>query len=229
MTVPKKPASAYDPNDPNPPDPNEYRASSGIGPILAKSVQFMPAADWEWARENGILRENDVPFHEMNRMGHRKFTDEVQRNYLSLLEIIGNKTLVCRMIGVHPTTVLRAAKDDPDFDAAQREAVGMFKALAQATIVGQAIAGHKEIRKDKEGNITYERRVYETRLREMVLKWANPEFVETQKSEVAVTGGAVIVPAPVESVDSWEATVAKYTGKTIDTEGAAPGLPEPKE
>jgi hypothetical protein len=105
----------------------------------------------------------------------------------------------------------------------------MWRSNTENRIVNEALEGQLEEKWDKEGNLLSRRKVVHPRLLEIILKRVNKDYIETQKSEVAVTGGAVIVPAPVDSVDSWEATVAKYTGKTIDTAGGpVPGneLPE---
>lgn len=134
--------------------------------------------------------------------------------------------------GVTPQSVQECARTDPDFAAAQKLAWEIWRSDTEERIVTEALNGTFDRKWDKEGTLISERKVQHPRLLELILKRINKEYVETQKSEVAVSGGAVIVPAPVDSVDSWEATVAKFTGKSIDTDGGpVPGneLPEGKK
>jgi hypothetical protein len=204
-------------------------ASTGIGPIERKAKYFIHI--WDAKTEDESI---ETSFHEshpnsIQSMGRRKFTHERQAVYLNHLAQYGVQVKAALVAGVSPRTVHTCAKTDPDFAEAQRLAIEIHWADAEERIKTEAINGTFDRKWDKEGRLISERRVLETRLRELILKRANPEYVETAKSEVAVTGGAVIVPAPVDSVDSWEATVAKYTGKTIDTQGGpVPGneLPE---
>lgn len=210
--------------------PKKPQPSSGIGAIVYKN-QSISQADFEWARAQGILPSEGLTFDEysensLKQIGARKFTAERQAKYLDHLMRYGQNNIACAAAGIHPKTVWQHAKDDLQFASDRELAMQMYDAAVEATITGQALTGNVELKQDKDGNVIGFRRTFETRIRELMLKKANPAYQETQKSEVAVTGGAVIVPPPTD-VEDWQATVAKWTGKpTVETSGET--VPEPK-
>lgn len=197
-------------------------AGAGIGPVRYKSSK--PPLDLEEAKNRGLVPENALSFdpddeNSLANIGYRKFSPERQRTYLEALAQHGRHKLAAMCAGVSPVCVTNHAKADPEFAAQRENAFDLYHEMTAAVILAQAREGMKDIKYDKDGKITSIRTSYETQIRKMMITRADPTYTETQKSEVAVTGGAVIVPAPVDSVDSWEATVAKYTGKPIDTTG----------
>lgn len=197
-------------------------ASGGFGPV--KYTPVKAPLDLEEAKNRGLVPESGLNFDpddptSLATMGYRKFGPEQQRTYLEHLSKTGRHKLAAMLAGVTPDCVSRHVKANPEFAKLRENTLDLYHEMTSALILAQAREGMKDIKYDKEGNITSIRTSYETQIRKLMLTRADPTYQETQKSEVAVTGGAVIVPAPVESVDSWEATVAKYTGKTIDTEG----------
>lgn len=204
-------------------------ASSGIGPI--KHSPRKPPLDLEEAKNRGLLPESALSFdpndpESLANIGYRKFTPARQRLYLDKLAEHGRHKLAALIAGVTPQCVERFAREDKEF-AMQREiAADAYHEVTAGIILAQVRQGMQDIRKDKDGNITSIRTSYETQLRKMMLTRADPSYTETQKSEVAVTGGAVIVPPPTD-VEDWQATVAKWTGKpTVDTSGEP--MPAPK-
>lgn len=221
-------SSPKNPNNPNNlPAINKdgtIHAGSGIGPVRTTAPNRPWLEDLKEASERGLLPEKGLSFdtsdeNSLANVGYRKFSPERKQLYLETLAKTGRSKLAALVAGVTPTCVLDHASKDPDF-AQQREiAADIYHEVTAAMILAQAREGMKDIRYDKEGRITSMRTSYETRIREKMINRADPTYIETQKSEVAVTGGAVVVPAPIDSVDTWEATVAKYTGQPINTTG----------
>jgi hypothetical protein len=235
MTSPKNPNNSK--HLPSTNKDGTIHAGSGIGPVKNTAPNRPWLEDLKEASERGILPVSGLSFdtsdeNSLANVGYRKFSPERKQVYLETLAKTGRSKLAALVAGVTPTCVADHASKDPDF-AQQREiAQDTYHEITAALILAQAREGMKDIRYDKEGNITSMRTSYETRLREKMLNRADPTYIETQKSEVAVTGGAVVVPAPIDSVDTWEATVAKYTGRTVETTGQAvegKALPEDSE
>jgi hypothetical protein len=205
------------------------RMSSGLG-SPRKKYPNVTEADFEWAREHGILPAEPVSFQKGRQnsfadMKVRKFDEEMQGKYLDALMRTGVCDSACQLVGIHPRTVQKHAAEDPVFKADRDMAYRLFKSNAEAMLTHQFMMGQKEQRRDKDGNIVFEKTTYEQQARILLLKYFNPAYIETQKSEVAVTGGAVIVPPPTD-VEDWQATVAKWTGQPINTTGTEVKPPE---
>lgn len=134
---------------------------------------------------------------------HRiKFDDVAKQRYLEKLRQTGRRWAAEDAAGVARTTVDAHKKNDPDFSAACDEASEAYAMRGVMKIEQEAIEGHEELTYDAEGNLIKERRVFETRLREMFLKKHDPSYNE--KSHVEVTGkvGVVFGP-PVLSMAEW--------------------------
>lgn len=162
-------------------------------------------------------------------LGARKLNDERRAIFLAKLEEHGRIGIACRWAGVNRSTVNDHRKMDPDFDAACKEAEYMYHEMCAAGILQQARMGQIDERYDKEGNLLSRRVSYETRLREMIVKRADPSYNDVSKQEVSVVGGAVIVPAPVDGVETWDDVVRRMSGQTVGGELAnEPGNVGPK-
>jgi hypothetical protein len=159
--------------------------------MLEKNPTFDPA-------------DPDSMFHNEGR----KFTAALKLEFLEHLLKWGRIGLSAHYVGVTHGCVNEHRKADKRFDQCCLDAMSVYREVAVQTIVTQAIEGHCERKWDREGNLLSERRVYETRLREMVLKNFDPSFVETQKQELTVQGGAVCVPMPTSDVNGWADVVA---------------------
>jgi hypothetical protein len=159
----------------------------------------------------------------------RKLTAEKKVEYLKHLATYGRVGLAAHYVGVTDGTVTQHRKKDPLFDELCTVAANCYREACVGLITQQALMGITEYRWDKEGNILSVRRTFETRLRELILKHADPAYNETQKQEVTVQGGTVFVPPPAENVADWPAMVAAMAdsgsmpalsaGVTVETTG----------
>jgi hypothetical protein len=241
----EKPASKWAYHKPQPRDPvtgvtvnknGSPHASSGAGPL--QKTKIIPPVDMAALVEKGISptlytnwdpNDPDSNWH----LSFRKFTPERKEVYLSVLEQQGVIAIAARWAGVSTQTVLRHRKEDPLFDAACNEAEGYYHAMCGASILSQARVGQIDERYNNDGKLISRRVSYETRIREIMLKRAFPDYNEVSKQEVSVVGGAVVVPAPIDSVESWDDVVRRHTGGgqspalesggTIDTDGSEVG------
>lgn len=143
----------------------------------------------------------------------RKLTFERKAILLAKLESVGVMTIAARWAGVTCQTVRAHRKEDLEFDEACTEAENMYHALTAASITHQARAGQMDERWDKEGNLLSRRVSFETPIRIKMLDRADPSYNSVSRQEVAVVGGAVVVPAPTDlSVESWDDVVRRHTG-----------------
>lgn len=214
MSDPKKPNNNRDLPAVN--KDGTIHASNGIGPI--KYTPRRPPLDLEEAKKRGLVPESELSYDQndpnsLANIGYRKFGPDEQQTYLELLAKHGRHKLAAMCAKVTPGAVSAYAEKDPVFKQLRQEAFDLYHEMTAAIILAQARDGMKDIRYDKDGRVTSVRTSYETQIRKMMVTRADPTYTETQKSEVAVTGGAVIVPAPVENVESWDAIVSRYTGK----------------
>jgi hypothetical protein len=194
------------------------RASSGSGTVQQIAVRkIIPPTDMPDLVAKGIapaLTPNwDRNDPESNwYLGARKLTEERRDIFLTKLEQHGRVKLAARWAGVDYTTILRHRKADPDFDTACREAEDMYHEMCASSILNQARVGQVDERWDKEGNLLSRRVSYEQQLRMMIVKRADPSYNDVSKQEVSVVGGAVIVPAPVDGVETWDDVVRRMSG-----------------
>ncbi len=202
----------------------EYVVSSGGA---SQTMRIIPPTDMQSLVKIGIAPceipnwDREDPDSAYN-LRYKKFSPEKKLIFLTKLEQHGRILLACRFAGIHDTTVRAHRAEDPEFDQACKDAEAMYHEMCVASILHQARVGQVDERWDKEGNLISRRVSYETKLREMIVKRADSSYNDVSRQEVAVVGGAVVVPAPVDSVESWDAIVARHTGGG----NVAPSLPE---
>ncbi len=138
----------------------------------------------------------------------RKFTAELKLEFLAHLANYGRLGLAASYVGVTHGCVNEHRKTDPRFDELVLEAISHHREETVGIMVKQAVEGHPEYKFDKDGNLLSARRMFEPSLRLCVLKYYEPGFIETQKQEITVQGGAIMVPAPVADIGNWGAVVA---------------------
>lgn len=149
-------------------------------------------------------------------LSYRKFTPERKKIFITHLEQTGIQAIAARWAGVSSNCIREHRKEDPHFDLACNEAEEYYHAMCAASILSQARVGMIDEKYNKDGQVISRRVSYETRLRELMLKRARPDYNETQKQEMTVVGGAVVVPAPIDSVESWEDVVKRHTGSSVN-------------
>lgn len=154
--------------------------------------------------------------------GRRKFTPEAQQVFLEQLERTGRTLLAARWAGVSGATVLKLRNTDPEFDEMCAEAVLAYHEQTVGLICAQAREGILETRTNARGDVVGERRVFETPIRLAMLRRGDSTYIERREETLTVQGGAVVVPAPTDSVESWADVVARHEGKVA----TLPRLPD---
>jgi hypothetical protein len=198
--------------------------SSGCGAL--QKIKLHPPAEMEYMVENGLAPSalpnwNREDPESLWYVGYRKFSPERREIYLTKLAQTGRVQQACLWAGVSKGTVLKHREQDPDFDTACKLAYDLYHENVVTRLTHQALEGQIDIRKDKEGNVISKRVSYEQQLRIRLLQRADPDYRDASRQEVSVVGGAVVVPAPIDSVESWDDVVKRHTGSPVASSVAA--------
>jgi len=193
--------------------------SSGSGQITKRAI--IPAAEAYELVKKGIA-PTEVPNWDRDDpdsnwyINVRKFTTERQAIFLTKLQQYGRIGQAANFAGVSNETINRHRKADPEFDAACRSAEITYHEMVATAILNQALVGQIDRRWDKDGKLLSERTTYETQIRKMIVQRADPSYNDVSKQEVSVVGGAVIVPAPVDGVETWDDVVRRMSGSSAN-------------
>lgn len=154
----------------------------------------------------------------------RVFDAEAKRLYLEDLAISGRKYRASQIAGCNMVTVTKHRKSDPEFAAAEEEALSAYRDRVRATVQNRAIEGVLEpiigrVAKDVDGIIGYKRR-YSDQLLVMEAKRVDEEYRDKSTVDVNVKAGVLVLGAP-RSTQDWEAT---HSGQKLP-EDPLEGLP----
>ena len=111
-------------------------------------------------------------------------------------------------IGGTAEQIRKVVKSDPEFEQ-------MF-ILAEETYKDKLIAHHQNLLfngtmkrvYDKEGNVIAEEQIFPLRLIELELKKHDAGYRDKQEIDLKVSGGVLIAPKEVKSIEDWEANFA---------------------
>jgi hypothetical protein len=202
------------------------RASPGTGiPKEYKVMKYTPL-DSEELERRGIVPEGGLRWDDeyLKTIRYRKFGPEQRAVFLEKLAETGRIKIAAIHAGVLPSCVERHRKEDPSLEEETQLALTMYHEQTVALIAAQARAGMHDIRYDKEGKVVARRVSYEQQLRIRLLERADSDYKQVQKSEVSVTGGTAVIPAPIDSLESWDDIVRKHVGGGTE----ARALPNPE-
>jgi hypothetical protein len=140
---------------------------------------------------------------------HRiKFDDKAKQRYLSALRDTGQKWFAEEAAGVARSTVESHLKNDPEFEDAFEEAIEAYHTPKVVKIERELVDGHEELTYDAEGNLIKEKRVFETRLRELYLK-QHGGYKDRSEVDINARGGCLIVSGAV-SDEEFERKAAEH-------------------
>jgi hypothetical protein len=162
----------------------------------------------------------------------RKFTREKKLEFCQNLATHGVINHSAFTVGVTAGSVQRHRKLDPVFNEMCEVALNRYAAMAVTVLKQQALFGLPDMKFDKDGNLISLRTQIVPRLQELMLKRYAPEFQETQKQEITVQGGAVLVPSPTDNVSNWDQVVAQLeqasaSPQALEQSNNPMGLPSP--
>lgn len=195
----------------------ELQLSSGTGPVKSYQVRKYQPVDTVELQERGLLPEGGLSWSadDLQTMRYRKFGPEQREIFLTKLAETGRIKVAAWHAGVLPSTVERHRTADPSLEEETKLALEMYHEQTVALITAQARAGMQDIRYGKDGEIVARRVTYEQQLRIRLLERADSDYKQVQKSEVSVTGGAVVIPAPIDDITSWDELVKRHTGGAL--------------
>lgn len=147
----------------------------------------------------------------------RKFTDHQQHIYLRAIADHGLKGHAAKMAGVSSMTVNKYLKEDPDFAEAFTSAQEEYQAKVIAHHQDLIFNGTEKRTYDRNGNLVSEEVQYPIRLIEMEIKKVDSDYREKRELDVNVSGGVLVAPATLGSIEDWE---TKFAGdRSVQDDG----------
>lgn len=148
------------------------------------------------------------------RMSRDKFDDQAKEVFLKEYAEWGRMGEAASAAGVTPATVRRHMEDDEDF----AEAVMVQEEEYQDRLIRHhqnlIFEGIEKNRYDREGNLVETSREYPIRLIELELKKHDEGYRDKQEVKVNHTGGVLVAPAEMGSIDDWESRFNNATDVT---------------
>lgn len=137
-----------------------------------------------------------------------KFDDDQKEIYLTALLEHGQKVLAANTAGVTNQCVLQHLDNDPDFAEIVDHVLEERGRRIVKKLEEQAMSGYTQAVFDKNGDYCGDKQMYETRLREMMLKRFDREYTDRKEVTNLGGGGVLVVPAG-QTVEEWTADAAK--------------------
>jgi hypothetical protein len=143
------------------------------------------------------------------RMSRNKFGEKPKEIFLREYAKWGRMGESAAAAGVSPQTVRKALEEDEEF----AEAMIMQETEYQEKLIGHhqnlLFNGTVKTSYDRNGNKVSEETIYPIRLIEMELKKHDKGYREKQEVEINHTGGVLVAPAEMKSIDDWETRFSK--------------------
>ena len=117
--------------------------------------------------------------------------------------------------GVTAQTVRRHMEVDPEFAEACLAAEISYRDKLLEHHQNLVFEGTEKVTYDRQGNVVSTEKIYPIRLIELELKAHDERYRDKREVDMKVSGGVLIAPAEVASIDDWE---AKFAGRTIEGE-----------
>ncbi len=142
-------------------------------------------------------------------MSRNTFDEEAKEVFLEEYVEHGRIGEAAMMAGTTGGTVRDHMKKDPVFGEAVMVAEQGYKDRLIAHHQNLLFNGTLKKSFDRNGNLVSEERVYPIRLIELELKKHDKGYRDKQEVEVTHTGGVLVAPAEVASIDDWESRFNK--------------------
>lgn len=152
------------------------------------------------------------------KMSRIKFDDKQKEIFLDEYRKWGRMGEAAAAAGVSTQTVRKHLADDEDFAEAMMVAENEYKDKLIAHHQNLVFNGQEKTTYDRNGNIVSTETVYPVRLIELELKKHDPGYRDKQEVAVTHSGGVLVAPAEMGSIDDWE----KRFSKAKDVTPSAP-------
>lgn len=182
-------------------DLEQYKADHDNGPdkprsLLAKGSKVIRVSEFD--EETGTWRSRI-------KMSRTKFDEEAKGIFLQEYLKWGRMTESAAAAGVSTQTVRKALDDDEEFAEAMLEADGAYHDKLIDHHQNLLFNGTEKVNYDRMGNVVSRETIYPIRLIEMELKRHDKGYREKQEIAVNHTGGVLVAPAEMKTIDDWEA------------------------
>jgi len=141
-----------------------------------------------------------------------KLDDRAKGIFLAEYSEHGRIGHAAQAAGVTAQTVRRHMEADPEFAEACGEAEIAYRDKLLEHHQNLVFEGTTKITYDRNGNVVGEEKIYPIRLIELELKAHDERYRDKKEVDMKVSGGVLIAPADVSSIDDWE---AKFAGGTV--------------
>lgn len=159
------------------------------------------------------------------RMSRIKFDEEAKGRFLNEFRKWGRMGESAAAAGVSPQTVRKAMEDDEDFAEAMLLCEHEYKDKLIGHHQDLLFNGTEKTSYDRNGGIVSTETVYPIRLIELELKKHDAGYRDKQEIAVNHSGGVLVAPAEMTSIDDWE----KRFSKAKDVTPLPLGLPDAEE
>jgi hypothetical protein len=143
------------------------------------------------------------------------FDEAAKQRFLEEYAKHGRMGTSASAAGVTGKTVRAHLELDPEFAEACLEAEETYRSRLIEHHQTLVFEGQTKTTYDRQGNVVSEEKIYPIRLIELELKKHDEGYRDKREVDVKVSGGVLVAPADVTSIDDWE---ARYTGQTIEGE-----------
>lgn len=146
------------------------------------------------------------------------FDEEAKQRFLAEYAQHGRMGTSAAAAGVTSVTVRRHLELDPEFAEACLEAEETYRSRLIEHHQNLVFEGQTKVTYDRQGNVVSEEKVYPIRLIELELKKHDEGYRDKREMDVKVSGGVLIAPAEVATIDDWEARFSEAEPVTIEGE-----------
>lgn len=194
-------------------DIDSYKADYPDKPrsLLAKGSKVVRINEYD--EETGTWRSRI-------KMSRYKFDEDAKGVFLQEYLKWGRMTESASAAGVSTQTVRKALDDDEEFAEAMLEADGAYHDKLIDHHQNLLFNGTEKVTYDRMGNVVSREIIYPIRLIEMELKRHDEGYREKQQIAINHTGGVLVAPAEMASIDDWEKKFSKM--KDITPKDASP-------
>lgn len=154
-------------------------------------------------------QDEDGQWRSTIKMSRIKFDDEAKGIFLDEYKKWGRMGDAAAKAGVTTVTVRKHISEDEDFAEAMMIAEEEYKDKLIAHHQDLVFNGTVKENYDRNGNLVSRETIYPIRLIELELKKHDHGYREKQEIAVNHSGGVLVAPAEVGSIDEWEKRFAQ--------------------
>lgn len=149
-------------------------------------------------------QDEDGQWRHKIKMSRIKFDDKAKEVFLEEYRKWGRMGESAAAAGVSTLTVRKHIDEDEEFAEALMIAEEEYRSKLIAHHQDLVFNGQEKVHYDRNGNIMSRETIYPIRLIELELKKHDEGYRDKQEVKVQHTGGVLVAPAEMPSIDDWE-------------------------